>query len=258
MEIKQLSDLHLECNNPGEYFHPGEGDVLILAGDILNYRHLKTNGYFHDIYSKFFNECSENFEHVIYVLGNHEYYSGHYDKGKQVIQSHVPENFYVLNDETIKIQDINFIGCTLWTDYFKENPLQMWDCQQIMNDYKAIRIGTNYRKFRVNDALAIHIKSLNYIKTQLALLKNERVFVVSHHSPSPQSIPEKFKSASNNGAYCSDLEYLIIDNSNIKNWAFGHIHSAQDFTIEQCRLTCNPRGYPAEITGFNKDFTIEI
>lgn len=258
MKIKQLSDLHLEHHKPGEYFHPGEGDVLILAGDIIKYHHLKTNGYFHDIYSNFFNKCSENFEHVIYVLGNHEFYSGLYDKAKSIIQPYVPKNFYILNDETVKIQDINFIGFTLWTDYFNENPLQMWDCQQRLNDYKAIRIGANYRKFRVNDALAFHRKSLNYLKTQLYLLKDKRVFVISHHSPTLQSIPEKFKTSIVNGGYCSDLDGLIIENSNILNWAFGHIHYAQDFYIEQCRMTCNPKGYPGETTGFDINFTIKI
>ena len=35
MNIKVLSDLHLEFEKPGSDFDPGSGDVLILAGDII-------------------------------------------------------------------------------------------------------------------------------------------------------------------------------------------------------------------------------
>ena len=79
MKIKLLSDLHLEHSYPGQYFDPGTGDVLVLAGDIFNAHHLKKNGYLNELYRKFIKDCSDNYEHVFYVTGNHEYFSYNYE-----------------------------------------------------------------------------------------------------------------------------------------------------------------------------------
>ena len=258
IKILQYNDLHLEHNYPGQYFHPGEGDIIILAGDILCARHLKTDGHLGDIYRKFIKECSENFTEVIYCQGNHEAYSFNYEGAFRTIKESVPDNFHVLENETFKFRDINFICCTLWTNFFNENPIQMMDAQMYMNDYKSIRITSNYRKLNTNDVLSFHKNSFAYIKEKVEELKNERVFVVTHHSPTLRAIAPKFKTSPTNGSFCSDLDNFILDNPNIKNWAFGHVHTPFDFMIGECRMTCNPRGYPHEDTGFNNDFFIEI
>jgi predicted phosphohydrolase len=258
MRIKQLSDLHLECNYPGEYFDPGEGDVLILAGDILNVKHFKTDGYYNDIYRKFLDDCSKNFQEVLYVAGNHEFYSYTYEKTHTKLREILPDNIHFLQNDVFEIGGIYFIGFTFWTNYFNENPIEMWDSKNYMNDYKAIRIGPNYRKIQPYDILDEHKKHLRFLNEKLELLKNERIFVISHHSPTLQSIAEQYKTSQCNGSFCSDYDELIISNPQIKNWAFGHVHTAFDFYNESCRMTCNPRGRRWESTGFNKNFTIEI
>ena len=43
MKVKVYSDLHLETNHE-ICFHPGEGNVLVLAGDILTAKSLQTKG----------------------------------------------------------------------------------------------------------------------------------------------------------------------------------------------------------------------
>jgi predicted phosphohydrolase len=257
-QIKQLSDLHLDHNSPGEYFHPGEGDILILAGDILQVEHLKRNGYYSDIYTNFLNECSKNFNHVLYVLGNHEYYSYTIEKTLKLLRELVPDNIQILQNDCIELYGIYFVGFTLWTNFFNENPVQMWDAKANMNDYNRIRIGANYKKLQPFHLLEIHKESISYLKSKLVEHQNDRVFVISHHSPTLRSIPEKYKTSFFNGAYCSDYDDLILQHPNIQNWAFGHIHQVYDFYIGQCRITCNPRGYPKEKTEFNANFTIEI
>lgn len=258
MKIRQLSDLHLEHSYPGQYFDPGKGDILILAGDILCAHHLKKDGYLNELYRKFLKDCSENFEHVIFIEGNHENYSYNFEGATKTIKEALPENFHHLENETVEINGIHFIGFTFWTNFFNENPIEMMDARSYMNDYKSIRITSNYRKLNPEDVLGFHKTSLRYLEQKLEELKNERVFVVTHHSPTLQAIAPKFKNHPCNGSFCSDLDDFILQHPNIKNWAFGHVHTCFDFTIGECRMTCNPRGYPGESTGFNGDFIIDI
>jgi predicted phosphohydrolase len=255
---KQLSDLHLGHGHPGEYFNPGNGQILILAGDILCARHFKTDGYLKDIYTKFIDECSRNFERVIYVAGNHEFYGYNYEGTYKTLRENLPDNFHLLENETVKINDVNFIGFTLWTNFFNENPFEMMDAKGYMADYSTIRISNNYRKLNPEDTLKFHKTSIEYLKNELERLKNERVFVVSHHAPSHQCITPEFKNGKCNGSFCSDLDELILASPQIKNWAFGHVHSQHDFYIGGCRVTGNPRGYPHEHTRFDPNFEMEI
>jgi predicted phosphohydrolase len=258
MKIRLFSDLHLEHSYPGQYFNPGSGDTLVLAGDILCAHHLKKNGHLNEIYRRFFKDCSENYDNVLYVKGNHEYFSSNYEGADKVLREALPDNFHLLDNETIKIGEINFIGFTLWTDFFNENPIEMMDAQMFMNDYKSIRIGTNYRKLNTSDTLKFHRTSRAYLEKQLDLLKNERVFVISHHTPSLQCIAQKYKYYRCNGSYCTNLDSLILSNPNLQNWVFGHVHTSFDFNIGHCRLTANPRGYQGESTGYDSEKIIEI
>jgi hypothetical protein len=132
----------------------------------------------------------------------------------------------------------------------------MMEAECILNDYKTIRIGSNYRKLNANDTLSFHKKSKAYLLKQLETLK-DNVFVISHHAPSYQSIAPQFK-CSANGAYVSDLDDLILSHSQIKYWVHGHTHHNFDYHIEQCRVICNPVGYPGENSPYNPDLLIEL
>jgi predicted phosphodiesterase len=257
MKLKLLSDLHIDNWVACQRFPVGTGEILVLAGDILCAKHFKTNGHIHHNYEWFLEECSKNYEHVLYVNGNHEYYGYHYEKAKAKILEHLPDNFHHLDNNTVTINNWNFIGATLWTDFCNENPIEMLDAGMFMNDYKAIRIGSNFRKLNVNDVLGFHKQSKNYILEQLRTLK-ENVFIISHHAPSFQSVAEEFLSSSCNGAYCSNQENLILEHPQIRYWCHGHTHTAFDYNIGNCRVLCNPVGYPNQRTGYNPDLVIEL
>ena len=257
-KIKIFSDIHLEhfisCQILPDL---GKGDVLILAGDILNAKHFKTNGYIHEVYDVFLNNCSKNFEQVLYTLGNHEFYGFNYEGTFKTLKEHIPGNFHLLENDTIKINDISFIGFTFWTNFRNANPIEMLDAEQYMNDYKLIRIGSNYRKLRAQDTLNLHLKSRDYLLKQLETI-GENVFVISHHAPSYRSIAEEFKTAPCNGAYCSDYDDLIMNHPQIKYWVHGHTHTPFGYKIGECRVICNPVGYPSQDTGYNPNFFINI
>jgi Icc-related predicted phosphoesterase len=256
MKINQISDLHLECRHLREYLHPGEGDILILAGDILNVVHFKSDGIYKELYTKFLSDCSNNYKRVLYVMGNHEFYGYTLEKCDEKLRNNLPSNIHLLDNETLEIDGIHFIGSTLWTNYFNENPIEMLDASRYMRDCKYIRTRSNYRKITPHDILTIHNESLDYLKVKIQELANERVFIITHHSPTLQTISDEYKNFSCNGSFCNDLDNLIIENPCIKNWAFGHLHTTWDFYIEQCRLTCNPIGYPGAQTNYKLNFSI--
>ena len=256
MKVKVVSDLHLEHCVACQVYPVGVGDVLVLAGDILCAKHFKTNGYIRDVYNRFLEDCSKNYQKVLYVFGNHEYYQYNYEGAKKKIEENLPDNFHLLENDTVQIEDWNFIGFTFWTDFRNENALEMMEAECNMNDYKVIRIGHNYRKLNANDTLGFHKESKKYLLNQLQTLK-ENVFVITHHAPTYQSVPQQYKKHAN-GAYCSNLDDLIIEHPQIKYWVHGHTHTAFNYMIEQCRVVCNPSGYPGQATGFNPDLYFDI
>jgi predicted phosphodiesterase len=258
MKVKVVSDLHLECCEHGHGVPDlGEGEVLILGGDILCARHFKKDGSLHKVYDDFLKKCADNFMHILYIAGNHEAYGYNYEGTWDVLKEHLPEGIHLMEDSVVKISDWVFIGSTFWTDFRNENALEMMEAAQCMNDYKVIRITPKYRKMNPDDTLCFHKKSKKFLLDQLELFKNQKIWVLTHHGPSYQSVHEKYRrSGIANGAYVSDLDNLILDHPEIRVWSHGHTHTSFDYKIGDCRVVCNPRGY---YNGYNNaDLNIDF
>jgi hypothetical protein len=257
MKVKVCSDLHLECCEHNQGVPDlGSGEILILGGDILCARHFKTNGSLHQVYKDFLQRCVDNFDWVLYINGNHEYYGYNYEGTHNVLKENLPEGIHFMDDSVVKIQEWVFLGATLWTDFRKENPLEMMEAQRYMNDYKTIRIGSNYRKLRPEDTLEFHKKSKQFLLDTLPMFENDKVWVLSHHAPSYQSISTKYRMETTNGAYASHLDELILSHPQIKYFSHGHTHSSFRYHIGECEIICNPRGYYNSYnnSGLNLDF----
>jgi hypothetical protein len=96
----------------------------------------------------------------------------------------------------------------------------MMEAAQCMNDYKVIRIGSNYRKLNPDDTLKFHKKSKQFLIERLEQFKDTKTWVLTHHAPSYQSVHPKYRSSGiANGAFVSDLDDLILDNPQIKCWS---------------------------------------
>jgi len=245
MRVRVCSDLHLETC---EYGHGvpdlGSGDVLILGGDILCARHFKKDGNLKKVYNDFLKKCVDNFDWVLYLAGNHEAYGYNYEGTWDVLKENLPEGIHLMENSVVKIADWVFLGATLWTDFRNENALEMMEAQNCMNDYKTIRIGSNYRKMNPDDTLGFHKKSKQFLLDTLPMFSNQKVWVLTHHGPSYQSVHPKYRNSGiANGAYVSDLDDLIFDNPQIKYWSHGHTHESFDYMIGGCRVICNPHGY---------------
>ena len=263
MKIGYCSDCHIEMG-PLEIYNTEKADVLVLAGDIIlasrlfdeSERHFlgdrEFKCTFSDRFHAFFQQVCEEFPHVIYILGNHESY--HFDIAETY--SHLKEklsylkNLHLLEKQTLQLEDVTFIAATLWTDFNKNDPIAMLKISYMMNDFQII---TNSNKktdeyltsfWSPEDAYQEHLKSLEFIESELKKEEHRKVVVVTHHGPSYECVPEKYQGdMTMNPGYVSDLTNFILDNPKIKNWIFGHSHIVKEFMIGSTTIRANCRGY---------------
>ena len=286
MKIKLVSDLHLEFSDC--FINNDEGaDVLILGGDICIAQDLHdhpepantadqaaiANGtglgrrqMTAQRFRDFFKRCSFQFPHVIYIMGNHEFYNGKFYAGIDYMRDECAKypNVYMLEQDMKIIDDVVFVGGTLWTNMNKRDPLTMHAIEGMMNDFRVIRNDArNYACMSALDVAIRHDKTLAYIEHIVHEHRNKKCVVVGHHSPSFQSCHPMYGSDTlMNGGYHSDLSEFILDHPQVKLWTHGHTHHPFDYVIGETRIVCNPRGYEndgySEDTGWDETKILEI
>ena len=269
MKIAVASDIHLEFGDL-EIANDSSADVLILSGDIcvaadLDMRDRRQTElgfarYRSERFHEFFERCAANFPHVIYVLGNHEYYHSDFATALGEMKrklEHLP-NLYILEREAKVINDVTFIGGTLWTDMNNHDSLTLYHMRTMMNDFRVIQNSTtpvHFRtqegefktrvgKFSPEDAVAEHVKMKQYIQSVVQGNHDKKYVVVGHHSPSKQSTHAMYANDTiMNGGYSSDMDEFIADHPQIRLWTHGHTHHVFDYVVGETRVVCNPRGY---------------
>jgi len=257
MKISLVSDLHLDF---ASVQLPG-GEVLILAGDICEYRSFKKE--LPSVVNFFKNECPK-YEQVFMVMGNHEHYRYRLDKTYESLVELLPANVRLLENETVDYRGVVFMGATLWTDLDGNSPIATIALKNGMNDYRAIENYYSdtgfYHKLTPEYTYRLHNNTLDYFRASLAEYQSRPVVVITHHAPSYQSIHERYLGDGMNAGYASNLDEFILDHPQIKYWLHGHTHTAFDYQVGSTRVLCNPRGYyPHEPdTGFNPDLTFEV
>ena len=260
MKIAVCSDIHLEFG-PIELNNTDNANVLILSGDICVARDLPySDSKKGDISRNFFRMCALRFPHVLYVMGNHEHYHGDFATTGKIIKEELAQyaNVHLLDRETKVIDDVTFIGGTLWTDMNKEDGITLMHMKDMMNDFRCITNSarkTHYKdtlgnshihiaRFTPDDAVEDHKKMLEYVKIMIEGKHDQKIVVVGHHAPSKLSThPRYAKEEIMNGGYSSDLSEFILDHPQIKLWTHGHTHENFDYLIGSTRIVCNPRGY---------------
>jgi Icc-related predicted phosphoesterase len=288
MKIAITSDVHLEF---GDLILKNEenADVLILSGDICvaaDFRKSDPYGIVSygktERYTDFFIRCANEFKNVIYVAGNHEHYNGDYAETFNILREYLGSipNLHILDKQHVVIDDVTFIGGTLWTDMNAQDPVTMAHIAGMMNDFRIIqnsnemvsyktlvnaydadgnvKIAENGQpiqqaefhkrpaRFTPEDTVQDHKKMLQYIQVTTAMLgeNTNKYVVVGHHAPSKASTHPRYKTeVIMNGAYSSRLDQFILDNPQIKLWTHGHTHEDFDYMIGSTRVVCNPRGY---------------
>ena len=286
MKIRLVSDLHLEFSDC--FINNDDNcDVLILGGDIMiaqdlhdhpepanttdqaaiaNGTGLSRRQEKAQRFRDFFKRCSFQFPHVIYIMGNHEFYNGKFYAGIDYMREECARypNIYMLEQDMKIIDDVVFVGGTLWTNMNKRDPLTMHAIEGMMNDFRIIRNDArNYAPMSALDVAIRHDKTLAYIEHIVHEHRNKKCVVVGHHTPSFQSChPMYGNDTLMNGGYHSDLSEFILDHPQIKLWTHGHTHHPFDYVIGETRVVCNPRGYEndgySEDTGWNPNIVLEV
>jgi predicted phosphodiesterase len=286
MKIKLVSDLHLEFSDINIQ-NTDNCDVLILGGDICVAQDLHDHPELVNSsdqaaiaagtglgrrqqsaqrYRDFFKRCSFQFPHVIYIMGNHEFYNGKFFAGIDYMREELAKypNIYMLEQDTKVIDDVTFVGATLWTDMNKGDPLTMHAIEGMMNDFRIIRNDKrSFAPMSARDVADRHARTLSYFRSVLAEQHDRKFVVVGHHSPSFQSMHPMYQAQTlMNGGYHSDLSEFILDHPQIKLWTHGHTHHPFDYVIGETRVVCNPRGYEndgySEQTGWNPNIVLEV
>jgi len=262
MRLRVLSDLHLEAGMPD--LPEIEADVVVLAGDTA----AGTRGV---------EWARERFPGtpVVFVPGNHEYY-GHFYPGLvgELRQATAGSTVHLLEMDSVVIGGVEFLGCTLWTDQ------NLWEqpdfcaklLERTLNDYHRIRSGAGGKRLRAAETREAHFRARDWLEEACRIRPSGPRVIVTHHAPSPRSIPlDEWRAANGlrhpshaglnlliRSGYASRLDDMV-KRSGADLWVHGHIHSAVNYRLGETRVLSNPRGYNQRQQAlFRPDRVIEI
>jgi Icc-related predicted phosphoesterase len=238
-KIQIVSDIHLEFLKYECEIPVTDADVVVYAGDIgVGTRHMDW----------FKGELEKHQKPLIYVLGNHEfYYQNMMDiRSKWADFADEYPDFNLLDNGSTVVNGVIYIGGTMWTDLDGRNAMSEMAINESLNDFSCIRKSDNIESFRAMDSAIEFDNTMNYLRVIHEMIhEDDKVVMVTHHSPSHQSVAPQFRGSGINGAFASDLDGFI-EFSKINLWIHGHMHNVSDYMIENTRIVANPKGYPNE------------
>lgn len=184
MRIQYASDLHTEFGFQALRKSDLKGDILVLAGDIAG-KPRKLNQYLH---------CLAGSIPILYVMGNHEFYGHDFATDLWRYQKAVDTQtgVHFLENRSVEIGGIRFLGCTLWTDFF--GGMQGKAAEKGMNDFEYITLEGD--KLRWTDVAYRHRGSLAWLRKELETPFSGPTVVITHYAPSALSNPPQFAGSS--------------------------------------------------------------
>lgn len=242
--IAYASDLHLrkrhEQFNRRAMSFPENCDVIVLAGDIA---------VGHEA-SDIVEELSERYPQcdIVWVAGNHEFYGSEIES--QI--DHYRERFadservHFLENASVEIKGINFIGCTLWTDFsiLGEPEEAKTFAGRAINDFIHIETEGGAR-FTPQDATVKFQESSVYLESQLSQLDPKETVVVTHFPPGMKTRNTSFAIDPITAYFQANVEHLITKYQP-SYWIYGHNHFSNHTQIQGCTIVSNQLGYRSE------------
>lgn len=216
MNIQYVSDLHLD----DMHFYNSEklviptADVLILGGDICNIVNI-------DRHLSFFDYVSKNFQYVLYIPGNHEFYNKYgitVEKIEKIIECFVNKykNIVYLNNKSIIIDDVLFTGSCLWCEPYVEPP--PW-------------FKLNLSSIKINELFQTSLRYLDKVSE----LKHNKHVIITHYPP------KNYNNRKINDFDCYYQNRQIILKNMPNYWIFGHIHKNINECIDNTTFLSNQR-----------------
>ncbi|MES2352252.1 MAG: metallophosphoesterase [Pseudomonadota bacterium] len=247
MKIHVLSDLHIEFAP----FVPDPAaveaaDVIVLAGDI-------STG------TQAIPWARKTFagKPIIYIAGNHEFYRHHWTKLLPELRGLATGyGVHFLENDSVTIDGVRFLGCTLWTDFLlfgeAKKPDARREAMTFVNDFSQIKAsfrrtdGAPTYRLTTEHTIKRHHESLTWLKAELASGDPASTVVITHHYPSKRSTAPKWSNDLVSAIFGSNLPTEVLLGA--KLWIHGHTHESCNYRIgdsrRSVRVVCNPRGYP--------------
>ena len=234
MKVRIWSDLHISgASLPFDESHSDE--VLVIAGDTANSLHGVID---------FLNFVSPLFKAVITIAGNHEYYGSFpVDQFTEEVRNKVPSNVHFLDANSVKIDDVTFIGATLWTNFDGGDPVVIECAVRGINDFRLIKVDDD-TKISPDWMIRRCIRDLNFIREECKRVEGKKV-IVTHFPMVREYQDPKYGSMRENplnGYFINDFEHSLED-LDFDLVIAGHTHSPSDFMKFGKRFVANPRGY---------------
>jgi len=252
LKIRYASDLHVGINTKHygmtnveimQSLNLYDIDVLILAGDTDEY---PKNLHFIDYVSSHYPKLK-----IIEVGGNHLYYSGlllHMDikEINKYCKKHneVNPNYYFLENNTVTIDNVKFIGSTMWTKLGEYFGIQM-KCMNALNDFRYI-LGEYPHTLTAKNCRIMHEKARKFITKEVnSTPEYMECIVITHHAPFLDRIDDI------SHAFGIDLTKTIKRFKKCpKAWVYGHTHINKNITgktkYDDFPIICNQYGYEGE------------
>lgn len=212
-KLQYISDIHLEHRTSIPKI-PAKTNNLALLGDIGHPNK--------PLYSEFLKHCSNNWDKVLLLSGNHEYEQSKYSMKEIDHMIHAIANKYpnitYLNNRKLLLDNHLILGTTLWSDSTKTAP-----------------------SHKIND---LYYKSLYWLEENIKQNSDKDIIVLTHYLPSYQLIIPKYYGYNAKYQFASDLDYLI--EKPVKAWLCGHSHCQIEKYVNGVYCGINTLGYPYE------------
>lgn len=231
-----ISDIHLEHGTTLSNKFKTQSSVLVVAGDVSEFTNRETMGV------PFLRQMRQRYKHVVFVLGNHEFYGTDHTQciawWKDQVDALRSESIHVLINDVVVIDGNTFVGSTLWSNVYEDR----FGCSSAIlaasiNDYRLIK------DFTLTVALRYHLEAVSFLNETIP--KHPGCIVVTHHLPSFRCIARQYKGSPINGAFASDLDETLL-RKHIGLWVHGHTHAPIDVNVHGVRIVCWPVGYADE------------
>ena len=258
MHIQILSDLHLEFRGNSLPPLAPDAELIVLAGDLA------------PVPAGRVGKAARRWagaDRVLYVPGNHEYYGSEIDLARRALAHQCRRHEVTLLDPgAVTIDDIRFIGATLWTDLRLEGAAAEAQAHLAVGGGLADFTGAIRHhagpsgRFTTAESAQRHAAHRAFIEAELERAESCGLtpVVITHHAPSPKCIRPRFEGRRLNAGFASDLD-AVIARYQPPLWVHGHMHDRVDERLGETRVVCNPGGYNrAEGHAFDPAFVVEV
>eukprot|EP01063_Lacrimia_lanifica_P009850 TRINITY_DN16703_c0_g1_i1.p1 TRINITY_DN16703_c0_g1~~TRINITY_DN16703_c0_g1_i1.p1 ORF type:complete len:318 (+),score=117.89 TRINITY_DN16703_c0_g1_i1:171-1124(+) len=237
--IQIASDIHLEMFKDGQEAPRIEpvAPVLALLGDI---------GYPESaIYREFLAAAARDFEHVLVLAGNHEYYTTTVQGGDCGVEAACAAhgNVHFLQKRRLALDAVPgvvFLGCTLWAAFPDDLKKKAAQC---VGDFKWVQWeeeGAGRRGFGVDDVQRLHDDHRAWLEAELEAVKKEgkQAVVLTHHAPTDyKTMKGENVDDVNKAMHACHVEELFLPPCVL--WCFGHTHHNMNCMVRCDRSTCD-------------------